>query len=463
MKLNLKNRIAFYYMLLTAALVALVFVFLFTIVERTVYNHLDAKLVEESDDIYESIEFVNNKLQVINEAEWNESEHAHVEINPTFVEVRDALGAVIKQSNNLSSNKLQFKGRQLTTYYVNSKLSETGTRQIQRPIISSSGQLLGFILVALPREESVLVLSTLRKVLYVGYPLVLIFLFAFTRIIAGSLMLPINRIINSAEQITRENLDDRVPVPKRKDELYTLATSINDLLDRLNDVIVREQQFTSNASHELRTPLSVIKGTLEVLIRKPRDNKHYERKVNYCIDEVNRMSILVDQLLMLARHESGQENLNERIIVVEGIITDALVRLQDSIAAKKLKVHMHSGKGERIKADPFLVETIFENVLSNAVKYSEASKNIFIEIFRKNKKIVCSVRDEGKGMHEDEIKMAFHRFYRTKYSRDSKIEGSGIGLALIKRLAELQGIHVELSSEFGSGTTFTLSFPSIKA
>jgi len=124
---------------------------------------------------------------------------------------------------------------------------------------------------------------------------------------------------------------------------------------------------------------------------------------------------------------------------------------------------MHSGKGERIKADPFLVETIFENVLSNAVKYSEASKNIFIEIFRKNKKIVCSVRDEGKGMHEDEIKMAFHRFYRTKYSRDSKIEGSGIGLALIKRLAELQGIHVELSSEFGSGTTFTLSFPSIKA
>jgi len=463
MKLDLKNRIALYYMLLTAALIALVFVFLFSIVERTVYHHLDTKLIEESEDIYESIEFVNNELRVINEAEWNESEHVHVEINPTFVEVRDAMGAVLKRSNNLSGEYLKFMGRSSKTYYINSKLQETGTRQIQKPIISSTGELLGFILVALPREESVLVLSTLKKVLNIGYPLVLVIFFVFTRIIAGSLMLPINRIIDSAEQITRENLDERVPVPRRKNELFTLATSINDLLDRLNDVILREKQFTSDASHELRTPLSVIKGTLEVLIRKPRDTQHYVAKINYCINEVNRMSHLVDQLLMLARHESGQENLDEKIVLVEGIITDALARLQDSITTKKLKVHMHSGKGESILVDPFLVETIFENVLSNAVKYSHEGKSIYIDISRKNKQVICSIRDEGKGMAEEEIKMAFHRFYRTKFSHDSKVEGSGIGLALVKRLAALHGIKLKLSSDLGSGTTFTLYFPSTKS
>src|SRR5512139_762628 len=100
--------------------------------------------------------------------------------------------------------------------------------------------------------------------------------------------------------------DERIELPANKDEIYTLTSTINQLLDRLEDAVLREKQFTSDASHELRTPLAAIKGTLEVLIRKPREVEQYESKISYCIIEVDRMSTIIDQLLMLARYDGGK-------------------------------------------------------------------------------------------------------------------------------------------------------------
>ena len=130
----------------------------------------------------------------------------------------------------------------------------------------------------MPLEESALVLENLKIVLFIAYPLVLIFLFSVSRYIAGKSIKPINKVINTAEKITKENLDKRIDLPEHKDEIYILTSTINELLNRLQDAVLREKQFTADASHELRTPLSVIKGTLEVLIRKPRKREEYEDK-----------------------------------------------------------------------------------------------------------------------------------------------------------------------------------------
>ncbi len=459
MQQNLKNRIALYYLLLTALLVAVVFVILFKIVHITVYNHLDSKLWEEVNDIRGSIAFVDNQLDITNPLEWNESEHAHTEVNPTFVQVRGPKGEILKTSVNLFGRTLEYRDNYPYLQYFNSKLGESLIRQVQAPILSNKGELLGYILVAVPRTESVLVLTNLQRVLFIGYPLVLILLFAFTRVIAGSLMKPLNKVISTADRITRENLEERIPVPKHRDELQVLAKTINDLLDRLNEVIQREKQFTSDASHELRTPLSVIKGTLEVLVRKPRKTEEYVKKINYCIAEVNRMANLVEQLLMLTRHESRQEQLNLRQLLPEDLVTNALSRLETQIRQKKIRVSLNSTGDNYIYADCNLTETIFENVLSNAVKYSPDSASIQVDIFQENGSVICRITDEGIGMTEEELKRAFDRFYRTSYSHDSKTEGSGIGLSLVKRLAELQQIDIHLKSEKHRGTVFELHFP----
>ncbi len=152
--------------------------------------------------------------------------------------------------------------------YKNTHLSESPIYQVQYPINNSKNETTGYLLVAVPLEESELVLENLQKALFISFPIILIILFLTTRYIAGKSIAPINGVITTANRITRENLRERILLPENKDEIHLLISTINELLNRLEDNLLREKQFTSDASHELRTPLSVIKGTLEVLDKK---------------------------------------------------------------------------------------------------------------------------------------------------------------------------------------------------
>ena len=118
-------------------------------------------------------------------------------------------------------------------------------------------------------------------------------------------------IIETTNRITKDNLNERVKLPVNKDELYQLSNGINRLLQRIEDTIVRERQFTSDASHELRTPLASLRGTLEVLIRKPRTQSEYEEKVTYALYEIDRMNNIIEQLLILARMDNNSIKISE--------------------------------------------------------------------------------------------------------------------------------------------------------
>ena len=123
----------------------------------------------------------------------------------------------------------------------------------------------------------------LKNILLISFPIILILLFLIARFFAGKSIQPIRTVIETSNKITKDNLQTRIPLPQNKDELYILSQNINNLLDRIENAIEREKQFTSDASHELRTPLAVIKGTMEVLIRKPRNQQEYEDKIQFCI------------------------------------------------------------------------------------------------------------------------------------------------------------------------------------
>ncbi len=224
--------------------------------------------------------------------------------------------------------------------------------------------------------------------------------------------------------------------------------------------MLREKQFTSDASHELRTPLSVIKGTLEVLIRKPRSVEHYEDKIQYCINEVNRMSELIDQLLLLARYESGKINpIVTRFNLVEKL-QNVLARLINEIEMKNISVELSEEyKTFNIEADPTMTEIMLENIISNSIKYSENGKQIKIDIEENNDKIICIIKDEGIGMRKEQISRIFDRFYRADESRNSETQGNGLGLSIVKKLSEIQNIELSINSVPLKGTTVIFKFP----
>ncbi len=459
MQLNLRNRISFFYLISTAVLTGLIFVVIYFSVSETVYRHLDEDLDAESNEIEKNLVVLNDQFIIANAFEWNESEHGRIEVNPIFIQINDAAGKVIKKTGNLLNGKLSFDSTLKFESYFNTSLSGSQIRQVQIPIKNPIGVTLGYIIVAMPLAESATVLQNLFTILFGTFWIVLLVLYYVTRYIAGKSISPINKVISTAERITKENLDERIELPVHKDEIYKLTSTINDLLNRLEDAVLREKQFTSDASHELRTPLAVLKGTLEVLIRKPRDVDEYETKIKYCISEVDRMTALLEQLLMLARFESGKVVPVISEIDLNLTLQSVFHRMQSISNEKKLSIKYEDHGRIPVHADSSLVEIIIENILSNAIKYSRGGEEIKIRVENYADKTVCSIQDKGMGMNEEQISKIFDRFYRGDESRNSRIDGNGIGLAIVKRLADLQNITISVSSQVNKGTDFNISFP----
>jgi signal transduction histidine kinase len=284
-------------------------------------------------------------------------------------------------------------------------------------------------------------------------------LFLIARFFAGRSIRPVNSIIETSSQITQDNLQMRIPLPSNKDELYILSQNINHLLDRIEHAIEREKQFTSDASHELRTPLAVIKGTMEVLIRKPRNQHEYEEKISFCISEVDRLNHMVDQLLLLARFENQKQNIKNDSVYLNAILLDILARYSDKIKNKKLNITTNFSKDYSINSDNYLVTIIVSNLVSNAIKYTNNEGEISLLLFDSGNSIQFTIIDNGIGIATSDVAKVFQSFYRSDSSNHATIKGTGLGLSIVKRLCDLLKIEITIESELQVGTIINLSFP----
>lgn len=302
MNLSFKNRIALHYLVATAIIMAVVFGTIFLIVERTVIQNLDNDLSYEAEKHLNEIEFVKDSIQFINKEEWQEREHTETQVNPVFIQLNDKQGSVMDRSPNLKQDFLTFKGKADGGHY-NAELTDIPIRQVQLPIMEND-RITGYIIAAISSESAFSVISRLREVLVISYFVLLVGLYFISRFLAGRSMSPIQEMTRTITHITQNSLNERVTLPKNQDEIFLLSSSFNDLLKRIEKAIEKEKQFTSDASHELRTPLATLRGTLEVLIRKPRSQQEYEKKIRYSLEEIDRMTATLEQLLMLARLET---------------------------------------------------------------------------------------------------------------------------------------------------------------
>ena len=456
MNISLRNRIALFYLSATSVITLLLFVVIYQVVYNTSFKTLDERLEFEALDILDDIDMNLDTVYFIDKSEWSEKEHSDVEVYPIFAEVTNIEKKSLIRTPNLKSNSLSITPG--ITENFNSRLSDKQIRQLQRPILNKKGKLIGYIITAIPVEGAINVITSLKNVLFISYPVLLLILFFISRYIAGKSITPLIKINEEAQKITKESLGTRIDLPKNKDEIHELAGTINGLMNRLEEAVLREKQFTADASHELRTPLSVIKGTLEVLIRKPREVSQYQNKIQYCIKEVDRIGVLIDQLLMLARFESEEVHSNVIEIELNQSVQYCIHRLKEYAGDKGIVINYEDKNKCFVCADPSLLDIILENLISNAIKYSNESKQIVITLNETENEVTCSIKDYGIGMNREQIMRVFDRFYRTDEARSTEAGGHGIGMAIVKRLTDLQKIRVSYTSEILKGTTVTLSF-----
>jgi len=442
----------------TALLITLVFTVIYISVKESVYRHLENDIKAEATKLFDEISIKSDGFVLIDQHEWKEKEHNTLDVNPIFIQFVDAKGKMFDKSPNLKNSQLLFKEpNENLPVYFDAKLDQISIRQTQTKV-QYKGRTVGYFLIAMSLEDANLVLRNLRYTLLIAFPLVLGILFIVARFIVGRSIKPVKTIIETSDRITKDNLNTRISLPENKDELYELSETINNLLNRIENAIEREKQFTSDASHELRTPLAIIKGTLEVLIRKPRDKQEYEDKINFCINEVDRVNKLVDELLLLARFENEKQNIKTESILLNALLLDTSARFSQKIKDKNCKVVYNFKEDFYVQSDYNLVSIIISNLFSNALKYSNENTFISIDLYKENNRVRCSISDEGIGIcHEDKEKI-FNAFFRSKSLEHPEAKGTGLGLSIVKRLCELLNIEIVLDSQIEKGTTIILSF-----
>ena len=454
--LSFKNRIASYYIITTALLIFVVFFVIYSMVKFSVYHHLNNDINSEVEKHLSEIQIEKRHFYLEHKQEWKEREHNTLDVNPVFIQFIDFKGAVIEKSPNLKRYSLPFYPNRNNDFF-DSRLASKTIRQIQVPIYNKT-EIIGYLLVAMSLEDAALVFHDLFKVLLIAYPLILILLFLIARFIAGRSIKPISAIIETSNGITKDNLKSRIPLPQNQDELYVLSKTINQLLDRIEVTIEREKQFTSDASHELRTPLTVIKGTLEVLVRKPRAQAEYEDKINFCVAEVDRLNHLVDQLLLLARFEDQKQSLKMEKVYLNAIILDTISRYSNGIQSKNIAVSTEFTADYYVKTDIYLCSIIINNLVSNALKYSNQNSNLTLAINDTDSYIEFCLTDTGIGISGGDLERIFDQFYRSNSSVHPEIKGTGLGLSIVKRLCSLLNIAISISSQENRGTTVILRF-----
>lgn len=456
---SFKNRIAFNYIVSGSILIAIVFLFIYNIVKFSVNKHVNEEIQEELYKHLDDVSTDSNDTYLIQVDQWRAREHNSISVNPVFVEFYDNNKEIIDKSPNLKSSNLKLFPDS-NNEFIDTKLNNIPVRQIQTAIINNN-QIVGYLVVAMSLEDFEIV-QILKNILLVTFPIILILLFLIARFFAGRSIKPVRTIIETSSQITKDNLQTRIPLPQNKDELYVLSENINNLLSRIENAIDREKQFTSDASHELRTPLAVIKGTMEVLIRKPRNQQEYEEKIQFCISEVNRLNHMVDQLLLLARFENQKQNVKQETIYLNALILDNLTRFSEKSENKKLKIKAEFTEDYYLISDNYLVSIIISNLISNAIKYSNPNGEIAIELGKKNDEITFSITDYGVGIAKNDLDKIFNSFYRSDVSNHPEIKGTGLGLSIVKRLCDLLKLEIAVESKLNQGTAFILSFPLAK-
>jgi len=377
------------------------------------------------------------------------------------VEVIDNTGRPIAWSKNLSGKT--FAIPLLTVEEARARSSGVvtvdGLRAAVVPL--SADQNLGFAVVAEPLSVIEDGLRQLRRDFFAGVPLVLLLASAGGYFLARKSLAPIASMNSQTQRISAESLSQRLDVTNPRDELGRLATTINDLLARLESSFNEQQRFIADASHELRTPLAVLRGETEVALAKQRNADEYQQSLSLIQEEAERLSRIVEDLFILARQpiDAPATLMRERVSLNEAI-KDCARAAQVLATRKGVRLTMESNSSSiDLNGDKELITRMILNLLDNAVKYTPAGGEISLALSRQNGNAEIVVRDTGIGIAETDRQRVFDRFYRVDKARSRALGGAGLGLSIVRWIVEIHGGDIHIDSAPGLGSTFTVELP----
>jgi heavy metal sensor kinase len=405
--------------------------------------------------------YIEELEEVGSAAQANQVVLAELVFPNRYVEVIDNRGRAVAWSPNFSGDVLGIAGPTLNEARQSGAgfVRAGGLRVAIVPL--SANQDLGFAAVAEPLSVVDEGLRRLRRDFYAGVPLILLLTSAGGYFLARKSLSPIALMNRQTQQITAESLSRRLDVTNSRDELGRLATTINDLLTRLEASFKEQQRFIADASHELRTPLAVLRGETEVALARPRSIEEYKESLQLIQDEAERLSRIVEDLFMLARQPlEGPAVLIRQSLSLNAVVGDCARAAQVLAQRKGLRLTADYDRAPIFLAgDDELLKRMILNLLDNAVKYTPAGGEISVALARRNGCAQLVVRDSGIGIPEADLTRIFDRFYRVDKARSRELGGAGLGLSIARWIVEAHGGSIDVRSAPNRGSEFTVELP----
>jgi heavy metal sensor kinase len=296
-------------------------------------------------------------------------------------------------------------------------------------------------------------------VLVLGLPLIVLMAGAGGYMLARRALRPIDHLASEAHRITAEQLHQRLSVPNQRDEIGRLASVINDTLARLELSFDQLRRFTADASHELRTPLAIVRGIGEAAVAERRTPPEYEEALGSILEEVDRMSNLVDTLLRLSRGDAGTIRLTQEPTNLGDLAREAASSLGILAEERNQTLALDISDGPIAPVDRLVLREAVTNVLDNAIKYSPKGSTVVLRVDRMGDRAVIGVADQGPGIAPEHRDRIFDRFFRVDQSRTRNGGGAGLGLAIAKWAVEMHGGQITVQDGPRGGSEFRIVLP----
>jgi signal transduction histidine kinase len=282
------------------------------------------------------------------------------------------------------------------------------------------------------------------------------------RLLAAQALKPMDTLVASISALDSDRLEQRLAAPGAVAEIALLADEFNRLLDRLEESVEAMRRFTADASHELRTPISILRTGLEVTLRKERTAAEYREVMRENLEEIERVQRIVEALLTLARsHRGDTREIRREPVDLSAVVDRAVASLRPLAEERSVALDARTAPGLQVEGDPDQLRLLVVNLLDNAVKFTPPGRHIHLRLEGQPDRARLEVRDEGPGVAAEDRPFIFDRFYRAPTTRPTGSATGGLGLAVVRWVAERHGGEVRLLDTEGPGAIFEVLLPSV--
>ncbi|MBE7446968.1 MAG: HAMP domain-containing protein [Planctomycetia bacterium] len=279
------------------------------------------------------------------------------------------------------------------------------------------------------------------------------------RFMAKKALSPIDCMIKELQQIETENLGKRLTIYPVKDEISELSGVINEMLTRLENSFNQVRQFTSDASHELRTPIAIMKAGIEVALARERDIYNYQQVLADTLEDLGRLSKIVENLFILAKADVGRYEIHMVRINLCPVITDIAEQLKLIAEQKNIFVSMEKMEDVSIDGDELLIRMLLLNLVDNAVKYTPLDGTIKLSLSKDKGCAKIVIKDNGIGISQEDSPHIFDRFYKTSKAGMANHTSNGLGLSICQWIVKSHHGTIMVESELHKGSIFTVTLP----